>query len=312
MEYKQVVFIVDGGIGKNIMATSVVRCIKQQYPNLPLIVVASHPDVFKHNPHIKKCYPFSNPLFFFEDNIQSSFSLILKADPYCNSDYVFGRKHLIPVWCSLLDIKYDEIRPEIYLTKKEIDFSQEMLRRNKVDADKLVLIQWQGGPMEKCDPSDRKKQQKRAIPLKIAQTIANNIKDKGYTVWSIQYPQQPQLVGVHVPLASFKDNNPAMLSQRHIFALITLCKTTVCIDSFVQHACAALGKKAVVLWGGTHPNNLGYDLHENLVQEVCSHPFCGRPNSFLFDGESMNGLWECSYDEACLDYDPDEITKLIE
>jgi ADP-heptose:LPS heptosyltransferase len=40
-------------------------------------------------------------------------------------------------------------------------------------------------------------------------------------------------------------------------------------DGGLHHAAAALGKKAVVIWGGyTHPRNLGYDSHINLHSGV--------------------------------------------
>lgn len=167
--------------------------------------------------------------------------------------------------------------------------------------------------MEKCcGSSPDKKQQKRTLPVDSAQKIADNLKDKGYCVWSIQYPQQIQLSNVNIPLMDIKNNNPILMSQRYLFALIKLCKTTICIDSFVQHACAALNKKAIVLWGGTNPQNLGYKEHQNIFQEVCPTPFCSRPNSFLFDGEHMGNVWECPYDEKCLEYKPEKISKLIE
>ena len=50
MQYS--VFHIEGGIGKNIVATNIVRAIKKAHPERNLIVVAPYPEVFVHNPNI--------------------------------------------------------------------------------------------------------------------------------------------------------------------------------------------------------------------------------------------------------------------
>ena len=37
------IFIVEGGLGKNVAATAVARCIKNNFPDRELIVVCSYP-----------------------------------------------------------------------------------------------------------------------------------------------------------------------------------------------------------------------------------------------------------------------------
>ena len=43
---RNIVFIVEGGIGKNIAATAVVKSIKHAYPTRNIIVLAGCPEVF--------------------------------------------------------------------------------------------------------------------------------------------------------------------------------------------------------------------------------------------------------------------------
>ena len=47
-----IIFQIDGGLGKSIMATAMVKVIKKRYKNSNLIVVTSYPDVFLNNPNI--------------------------------------------------------------------------------------------------------------------------------------------------------------------------------------------------------------------------------------------------------------------
>jgi len=53
-----IIFEINGGIGKNIMATAVCKAIKTQYPNDKLIVVTAYNDVFIYNPNVDRCFNF--------------------------------------------------------------------------------------------------------------------------------------------------------------------------------------------------------------------------------------------------------------
>ena len=81
-EIDKIVFVCDGGIGKNIASTAVVRNIKKKYPDKELIVVAGHPEVYMYNPNVSKVYAFHNPLYFYQDQIVDKNVLVLKSEPY--------------------------------------------------------------------------------------------------------------------------------------------------------------------------------------------------------------------------------------
>ena len=51
-----IIFEVTGGIGKNIIATAIVRLFKEQHPDKILMVVASHPEVFLNNPNVDELF----------------------------------------------------------------------------------------------------------------------------------------------------------------------------------------------------------------------------------------------------------------
>ena len=51
---KHIIFHVEGGIGKNIMATAVAEAISKAHPDRKLIVVAAWAAVWVNNPHIER------------------------------------------------------------------------------------------------------------------------------------------------------------------------------------------------------------------------------------------------------------------
>ena len=51
-----VIFQIDGGLGKSIMATAMAKVLRKRYKNAHIIVVTAYPDVFLNNPHINECF----------------------------------------------------------------------------------------------------------------------------------------------------------------------------------------------------------------------------------------------------------------
>ena len=49
-----IIFSIEGGLGKSIMGTAVLSAIKKQYPNDYIIVITGYPDVFIGNPNVNK------------------------------------------------------------------------------------------------------------------------------------------------------------------------------------------------------------------------------------------------------------------
>ena len=66
------------------------------------------------------------------------------------------------------------------------------------------------------------------------------------------------------------------LSFDEVGKLISTCDTAVCVDSYLQHHCWYLNKKAIVLWGISDPLIFGHPIHDNLL---VSRSFL-RPNQF--------------------------------
>ena len=118
----------------------------------------------------------------------------------------------------------------------------------------------------------------------------------------VRLPEQPVLNGA----VSVTDR------LRILAALIVASPRRLFIDSYLQHAAAALGESAVVMWGGTSPGVFGYPLHRNLTRAACPTPGCGRPLHHLFDMLATGANWTCPWGDACLGYTVDEMLAALE
>ena len=113
-EAKNIILWVTGGVGRNIMATAVVRNIKKAYPNKDLIVIAGCPDIFLRNPNIRRVLRMGQCFYFYEDYILNSKSFVINVEPYQSYDYIYKKKHFVECWCDLIGIPCDNIYPEIF------------------------------------------------------------------------------------------------------------------------------------------------------------------------------------------------------
>lgn len=91
-------------------------------------------------------------------------------------------------------------------------------------------------------------------------------KDWGFHRWQEVVNRMPDVAWVQGPGRRLTGVTQVSTdSFRDACALLSNCIAFVGTDGGLHHAAAALGKKAVVIWGGfTHPRNLGYETHINL------------------------------------------------
>lgn len=91
-------------------------------------------------------------------------------------------------------------------------------------------------------------------------------KDWGFERWQAVVKALPNLRFIQGPGRKLDGvEQVETKSFREACALLSSSALFAGTDGGLHHAAAALGKKAVVIWGGyTHPRNLGYDTHVNL------------------------------------------------
>jgi len=242
----KIIFQIDGGLGKCIAATAVCKAIKAQYPKDKLYVISGYPDAFLCNPDVDKALNFSNLSYFYEDHIEGQDIKAFLHNPYLETGFISHQGHLIKIWCEMFGIKYNGELPELFLTNREQTFFGNQFNSQKP----ILLIQTNGGAINQPN----KYSWTRDLPQATAQQIVNHFANE-YHIVHIRRKDQLPLQNV----------TPVEADFRALAVLIQISAKRLFIDSFAQHAAAALGKPSVVCWVGNVPSQFGYELHTNII-----------------------------------------------
>lgn len=275
-----IVFQIDGGIGKNIMGTAVCKAIKKAYPKDKLIVVAGYPEVFTNNPHVDRVVHFGGTQYFFKDYVEGQKIKAFIHNPYHDTQFINHDAHCIQAWIEMYGLKYEGEQPEIFLTKRE---KEHYLRAFKPEKP-LMLLQTNGGAEGQNNPYSWA----RDIPQSVAQKVVDAFKDD-YTILQIRRQDQPILQGVGTLTASF----------REVASVIEISEKRLFMDSFAQHTAAAFGLPSTVCWIANSPLVFGYRLHENIVawegtiqpdlrsSYLSKYDIAGNPLEFPYESEEQ-------------------------
>jgi hypothetical protein len=290
---KYFIWHIQGGLGKNIAGTALIKDIKAKYPDRKLIMVTSWPEVFLNNSDVDRIFQLGQSPYFYEDYIEGKDVIISKHEPYNQSDHITKKKHLVHNWCDLMDIEYKKQLPVILP-----NYPQGMLLGLWERPKPIMVIQTGGGPMEGQRYSYS---WTRDMPLEVAQEIVK------------KYYQQYHIIQVTRPDGYPLDNVERLdqkMSNMELFSLLVKAEKLVLIDSCLQHAAAALNKKSTVLWVGTSPKVFGYKMHTNLEANLPK-----RANqligSYTFDFQFENNIHECPYMDVKQIFDVNTILSNI-
>lgn len=304
---EKILFRTSGGLGKQICATAVAQQIKFKYPDSILHVQTSYPDCFIGLDFVDKVFPHQPQPYFYDEHKEFE---ILEYEPYIARDYRHNKEHLISVWCKKLGLDVPtNLAGTIVLDEQEINTANQMLVPQKLDRP-LVAFQYVGGtslydPNTANDPTRIK--HTRDLSFETATQIVEKMVTAGLAVIQISLPTEKRLEKcIQLP-----DNQ--VISPRFMFAVLKRCDHGVFIDSFAQHAWMALGKKnAIVVWGGTHPKNLGYESNTNIFDtNSCKNLHCNRPDTFMMDVVGNGQLWKCPYGGKCMKISPDMVVNAL-
>jgi len=241
-----IIFTIDGGLGKSIMSTAVLSAIKKQYPKAYIIVITGYPDVFIANPNVNKVLNHTQTNGIYKKYVMNKDCKVFVSDPYNTSDYITESKHLIEIWCEMFGITYNGEQPELFISKSERQYFENFYKTEKP----IFAIQTNGGaigqPLQYSWTRD--------IPQTVVEEIISQFKDK-YTILHIKREDQ----------LSYPDTLQALDSFRSIAILLSLSEKRLLIDSSAMHIAKALGLSSVVMWVGTNPNMFGYENNQNIV-----------------------------------------------
>lgn len=285
-----VVLNINGGAGKNVLATAVVKAIKKQTPDIKIIVITAYKDVWVHNPNVYRVYQQGLMQYFYSDYVKDKKTQIIALEPYSTNDYLQRNKHLIEIWCDLAGVKYNNDQPELFFNNREVEFVQ----RRFLDGRKIFLVQTNGGFQQ-----DVKISWMRDLPLDTAQEVINHFVNE-YRVIHVRRDDQPFL----------KNTEQFVGSIRDLFLVIRLSEKRLLIDSLCQHVASALKKPSTVLWIRNSPEMLGYAIHDNIVTKV-EDEIDTLSNSVLEPYDIAGNIYQCPFKEGTKLFEAEEIIQSL-
>lgn len=292
MEEKYLVWHIEGGLGKNVAATSLLKSLSEKYDDRKIIIVASYPDIFVNIPYVYRVYRINNTQYFYDDFIKNKDTLVFKHEPYFESNHIHKRKHLIDNWCSLMDIEYEN---QVPLLPFNLVQQRNLLKWQREKP--TLILQTNGGPFG----SDQLYSWTRDIPFDISLKIWEKFKDE-YHIIQVCKPSSRKLPDVEIV--------DQELSNMELFSMLLVSEKRILIDSCLQHAAAGMSLPSSVLWIGTSPKVFGYTIHKNFTAEIPSKQ-TKHPNSYLFD-YSLDGVpFECPYYSIEEMFDVDKLLEKI-
>jgi hypothetical protein len=158
--------------------------------------------------------------YIYDDYINGKDSKVLRMEPYHTEDLLYKRKHLAQIWCDVFNIPCITLKPQIFLTERELLFAQKKIQKEGP----ILLVQTSGG----AEQQDHPYSWSRDLPPPFAQDVVNSLKDKFNKILHIRREKQLKLQNTITVSDNF----------RNLFCYIFLADKVLGIDSFVQHAAA--------------------------------------------------------------------------
>ena len=286
-----IIFQINGGIGKVIAGTAICASIKSKYPNDKLIVVSGYPEVFLGNPYVDRAYAFGQQAYFYQEYIENQEVVVLAHDPYLEAKHIMQEEHLIETWCKLYDLPVTKMVGELFLTQREIDFFSAKFVSDKP----ILLLQTNGGAQ-----ADIKYSWARDIPSYVVENVIHNFRDE-YNIVHIRRDDQPQYDGTFGVSDTF----------RALLVLIQMSDKRLLMDSFGQHAAAAFNKPSTVLWICNSPKVFGYDMHTN-IQANAETAIPELRNAYLSKYNIAGDPIEFPYNKETDMFNVDQIIKSLQ
>lgn len=290
---KYLVWHIEGGLGKNIAATSLLSSISEKYPDRKIIITASYPEVFITNPNVFRVYGLGNTPYFYQDYIEDKDVLVFRHEAYFQNSHLLKQKHLINSWCDMFGIEYNNQVPVLVFNlihKRMVN----LWRKDKP----ILLIQTNGGPMD----DGKIYSWTRDIPPALSYKIVEKYKHDYHIIQICRNKEEV--------LPNVDESYHQQMTNYELFTLLASSDKRVLIDSCLQHAATALNLPSTVLWIGTSPTLFGYDTHSNLVAK----PPLNKPkliNSYLFDYSFSGEVLECPYNDVTEIFDLNDVFDTI-
>lgn len=256
--------IIDGGLGRILTAIPALEKYVTNNPN-SYIIIGSPPnmlftDLLYSNKILSKHVFDWNTKGIFE---KIKDTLILKPEPYYNSDYINGKINMMDAWNRVINNDHETMpTPKLKLRKDELFQFQQI--RKQVQG-KLIAFQPFGSGLEIIENNIRD-QTHRSLTLETTQKITSALREQGYVVWLMTDRNIPML-----QMNNYLEYYTK--SSREIAAMIYYCDYFLGVDSVGQHIARFLKKPGTVIMGATNAMNATYPDHFNILNDDENRPY---------------------------------------
>lgn len=256
----KICLVFEGGLGQNLIATSVLRQFREKNKGAEINIIASWPEVFKNN---KNC----NRIASIHDKPYDSFikdaNIYVKKSLYQELTADFKNEHIVKTFNWMHALEYDGLGLDYFPTKEEELKATRFYKSFKSNKPKILLQPYSVGG-------------DKSWIHEYVQELINKTCDKY------------QWIYINSDLKNFPYNcfNLINVPNRDLFPLVKHCDGLISVDSCLQHMAGGVLKKKSLLLLGRSKKEL-YAWEDTKVLEVpasCENFGCGRP--FPFDNET--------------------------
>jgi hypothetical protein len=296
------IYIIQGGIGKHVMFSSLIEKLSERDEE-KIGIVSAYPDLFKYHPKVEVSANF-HEAGFYEKYIYGSENNIIYREPYF-SNYVKGDSHFIKNLAELLGVEYDNDLPDIYVD----NFAKEECERFIENFPNFIVTQFSGGQSPLNFDVNRpfiNVGQIKDYPRELAQKLVNKIHEKHpeYKILNYALPNEQ----------TYNLEHTIHIESPYLFyvCLLSYAKTYIGIDSSLQHFAANRYNNinGIVLWGSTDPKCLGYEKNVNIGKtgNHTMRPLCNTIGDIFNQDKTP---WQHP-DPECMIIEPDVIMDPFE
>ncbi len=247
-------YIIEGGIGKQVAFTAIIDALVKRDKE-KIQIYSPYVDVFGGNTNVKFALD-ANTIPQHDKRILDSDN-IFYCEPY-KSNYLKGKIPLIHSYCKLFGIKYLEtMRPKMFT-----DHYKEQSKTTAGDDD-FIVIQFSGGQAPAgfvpqnayLGGNDPTRNYHPFFVKKVIDFIKEKYKD--LKILNFSLPNEPSYEETEKP-------NLIPYAQWHEILKLPNCKGFISVDSCLNHFSRSVGRRGVVIWGGTRWTQLGYKQNANI------------------------------------------------
>lgn len=268
---KKCLINVEGGLGKNVMLTSILKEFKEQKGYDEIYVISPYHDVFKACSVVTEAFPPMQGTLYQELVLDEDCDIYWK-DPYNNQRFIKKQCHLFEAWAEEFGFELyhpgdeytpvlDKIESEFPAVKNAADKYLEEWKHN------FCIVQFNGGQSPLGPMRD---QNGNPVPYVSTQEAIKRNYFKGEQIVKLLKEKYPDTTIVHFALP----NEPTIEGTVKVevpyltyHLLAAEAKAIVCTDSSLQHLSTGVCDNITVIWGETRPEHFGYACNNNVCAQ---------------------------------------------